>query len=229
MLYKYMSAKHLIENLQKNWIKVTTDKDVNDPFEFAPFSYEGDIQKETLKRCRDKLVANNGIISFVKKWDHPLMWSHYADNHRGVCLGYEVLKWGNIDDVIYSDGNMLLPAVFENNDQQLPMQYQDLMLTKSSEWRYEEEVRHVVSLKECCQKDVADRPFYFYKTQTKYRLSEITLGMNCNKNLKKYPKALSKLNGTVEIFEAKKHDMMFWVDRTKIDLLAHIRQPDDVI
>lgn len=30
-----------------------------------------------------------GICSFSLKLNNPLMWAHYADNHRGVCLLYK--------------------------------------------------------------------------------------------------------------------------------------------
>lgn len=31
-----------------------------------------------------------GILSFSATRDHLLMWSHYADWHRGICLGFDV-------------------------------------------------------------------------------------------------------------------------------------------
>jgi Protein of unknown function (DUF2971) len=31
-----------------------------------------------------------GVCCFTCKADDPLMWSHYADSHRGVCLLYEI-------------------------------------------------------------------------------------------------------------------------------------------
>ena len=30
-----------------------------------------------------------GICSSSKNWDSILMWSHYADHHQGLCLGYD--------------------------------------------------------------------------------------------------------------------------------------------
>ena len=33
-------------------------------------------------------VENIGVCSFSLELENTLMWSHYADNHRGVCLTY---------------------------------------------------------------------------------------------------------------------------------------------
>ena len=33
-------------------------------------------------------LANMGVCSFSLELNNPLMWSHYADSHRGVCLTY---------------------------------------------------------------------------------------------------------------------------------------------
>jgi len=31
-----------------------------------------------------------GVMCFSSTWKNPVMWSHYADQHRGICLGFEV-------------------------------------------------------------------------------------------------------------------------------------------
>ena len=31
-----------------------------------------------------------GLLCFTKHWRNPVLWSHYADTHRGLCLGFEV-------------------------------------------------------------------------------------------------------------------------------------------
>ena len=41
--------------------------------------------EEELLRQYDK-----GIVSLAERATCPLMWSHYGDQHRGVCIGYSV-------------------------------------------------------------------------------------------------------------------------------------------
>jgi len=35
-------------------------------------------------------LENMGVCSFSLELENPLMWSHYADDHRGVCLTYSL-------------------------------------------------------------------------------------------------------------------------------------------
>ena len=57
----------------------------------------------------DDQLKGVGIFSLSELSDHPLMWSHYAGNHEGVCFGFEVVEGMAISDrsrfirVQYSD------------------------------------------------------------------------------------------------------------------------------
>lgn len=33
-------------------------------------------------------VGQRGVLSLAERWDCPLMWSHYAHHHEGICLEY---------------------------------------------------------------------------------------------------------------------------------------------
>ena len=37
-------------------------------------------------------LENIGVCSFSLEFNNTLMWSHYADNHHGICLTYEFPK-----------------------------------------------------------------------------------------------------------------------------------------
>jgi hypothetical protein len=30
------------------------------------------------------------MLCFSRDWHNPVQWSHYADKHRGICLGFDV-------------------------------------------------------------------------------------------------------------------------------------------
>ena len=49
------------------------------------------IELELLRRYE------KGIVSFAERDDCPLMWSHYGDQHRGICLGYSVPEKSTVD------------------------------------------------------------------------------------------------------------------------------------
>lgn len=50
-----------------------------------------EIMSEAVDSAKIKeFVENVGICSFSQEFLNTLMWSHYADNHRGVCLTYGI-------------------------------------------------------------------------------------------------------------------------------------------
>src|ERR1039458_1306131 len=54
---------------------------------------EGLLEKEAIIHTNEKIIApmtyqQVGVLSFSKNRDHILLWSHYADNHQGICIGY---------------------------------------------------------------------------------------------------------------------------------------------
>lgn len=57
-------------------------------------SYEMDDPHQfLLSRCLEKellLQYEKGIVSLAERANCPLMWSHYGDQHHGVCIGYSV-------------------------------------------------------------------------------------------------------------------------------------------
>ncbi|WP_060446883.1 DUF2971 domain-containing protein [Serratia marcescens] len=36
------------------------------------------------------LQYEKGVVSLAQRYSCPLMWSHYGDQHRGICIGYTV-------------------------------------------------------------------------------------------------------------------------------------------
>jgi hypothetical protein len=94
----------------------------------------GDIQQK---------VNESGVISFSMKNDSTLMWSHYADNHRGACLMFSSQKWPamrpSLYPITYRIKRLSLKLDQKNfDDGQL---YQAVILTKDQQWCYEQEWR----------------------------------------------------------------------------------------
>jgi Protein of unknown function (DUF2971) len=67
-----------------------------------------------------------------------LMWSHYADNHQGVCLEFAVEDplFGFAQEVMYlSSYPQWAPHSLMSTDEP------SVLLTKSDDWQYEHEYR----------------------------------------------------------------------------------------
>lgn len=95
----------------------------------------------------ETLKSTMGISCFSETDDSLLMWAHYANNHRGMCVEYDLMKINqqlNFTPVpiVYSKDrvcfNMLHPDTAGNDSIALFIQS---ITTKSEEWGYEREWR----------------------------------------------------------------------------------------
>ena len=73
----------------------------------------------------------------------PLMWSHYADSHAGVCLGFdsEVSYFAVAQPVRYTRSRPVVDPTVQSEAQMLDAS----LYTKSLDWAYEEEWRIVLT------------------------------------------------------------------------------------
>jgi hypothetical protein len=96
------------------------------------------IYRELLKQTMNIM----GICCFTTKNDNVLMWSHYANNHRGICLIFDPLvdlSYFLIAGVTYTDEFEPL-NYFQNTDDAL----MKMAVTKSLDWAYESETRVIL-------------------------------------------------------------------------------------
>jgi hypothetical protein len=134
-----------------------------------------------------KVLCNNfkktmsdyiGVFCLTTIWNSNLMWSHYADSHKGFCIGFTIDKTEidaiRFDDVKYRKRKYQLPIdfIFENNDER-QMQYVSIALRKEKDWGYEKEKRIIVNLSDCINKD--DRYFHVMEFND---IKEILIGIN---------------------------------------------------
>jgi hypothetical protein len=81
------------------------------------------------------------IYCLTPKPASTLMWSHYGDGHRGICLEFHV---GN--PVFLNAWEVKYSAVYPNWVPHRALEYAMAMIfTKSDEWSYEEEFRILAS------------------------------------------------------------------------------------
>lgn len=96
----------------------------------------------TLQEHTEKFLSERGVACFTEKPDNLLMWSHYADGGRGMCLAFSTAEklFEKAKQVIYSDQipQLDLDAMLCNKEYEA---ITELYRTKSSHWAYEEEWR----------------------------------------------------------------------------------------
>lgn len=101
------------------------------------------IQSELLRRYE------RGIVSLGERATCPLMWSHYGDQHRGICIGYSVPNaiQGSLLKVRYGGDRAVRTSLVERMLQDDPEANGDLdaavLGVKARSWSYEREWRMI--------------------------------------------------------------------------------------
>ena len=166
--------KYLIESLVRPSLYFAKPDTLNDPFDCRPNirkSFEQATSIAAGERKASLLAAlkevnllekfaeqfeNVGVCSFSLlegSFDEPLLWSHYADAHRGLCLLYRIpteflndpQKIIGVDKVKYEDDVLtkwLINSPIQPKEDNFVTELTKIYLTaKSTAWRYEKEAR----------------------------------------------------------------------------------------
>lgn len=89
----------------------------------------------------ERITEQIGILCLSEEKNDILMWSHYADSHRGICLEFDGYFefFANTQEVKYPP---LRPRI--NPFRQSPLEMMEAaLLTKAEHWKYEKEWRQV--------------------------------------------------------------------------------------
>ena len=62
-----------------------------------------DLLRSEIEYRIDAEMGKRGVLCLAEDWNCPLMWSHYADRHRGLCIEYDtnIDKYPDIKPVDY--------------------------------------------------------------------------------------------------------------------------------
>lgn len=175
-LYHFTTAKFALEDIEKRRLKIAQFDDLNDPFELRCVELATREQEIAFDLWKAQTAEKFGILCFSQRWDRILLWSHHAERHRGICLGFDVsnleTKFG---EVRYGADKIPYPA-------KLDVRFMWQMLrTKYHGWRYEEEWRIFVELRDAEWNQSAGRSLYFASFSDELVLREVILGAE-NKN-----------------------------------------------
>ena len=173
-LYKFYSARWAREALDRKRLKISTLSDINDPFEFGALSASTKEERAALNRSRCGLMKNKGIVSFSDSWKSPLLWSHYADNHAGIALGFDVAP-DLLTKITYPKDKPKLSDFLRENGELDPTVGTLAASVKANEWAYEREHRLILGIS-----DPKDRVsgLHFVEFGDKIKLKEIIFGAN---------------------------------------------------
>lgn len=101
-----------------------------------------DHLKEAEARARKRLEEGYSVFSLAGNRDHPMLWSHYAAGHTGLCIHFradEGSLMGAALAVTYDRVRPTLPLdLSEVSDREV---FTRLLLRKGQFWSYEDEYR----------------------------------------------------------------------------------------
>lgn len=195
---------------------------LNDPFELLPMSVEGRNTRDLSKKLKEAFGCSNGMICFSGNWINPVLWSHYADKHKGVCLGFDLptvdalrvnYQERRIQDRFWSKSELENPS---------PELWRLLLSTKFLHWQYEQEVRLVLPLS---ASDLIDGEYY-RSFGDSLRLKEVILGVDCALDLPLKKREIERRygDGSVSVIKARVADKYFSVvpDESTVDQISTV-------
>lgn len=111
-----------------------------------------DFTPEAKKKFSD-VLQTFGILSFSEKFDHTLLWAHYADSHRGFAIEFKTdheffnrRRFEN-DELFHLRKVKYVNHQLAKTDIALSdMHGDDILATKEIAWEYEAEWRMIIPL-----------------------------------------------------------------------------------
>jgi hypothetical protein len=171
-LYHLTSWQHGLEDLRFERLKVSTFSDSNDPFELLALWIGDKVTRAAVREHKEQIEKAVGLLCFSANWSSPPLWTHYADKHRGICLGFDIPR-DKVVAVSYSASRLNNQAkkIIKSGDIDEPLR--DLLIrTKFSDWSYEREYRMRITLKNA----VNDKGLWFWPFGNELKLMEVILG-----------------------------------------------------
>lgn len=121
-----------------------------------------EVEAELLRRY------DKGIVALGARADCPLMWSHYGDQHNGICIGYSIPADASVHRVRYDAEPLvkasLVEAMLDGEAGAQGQVDEAVLLRKAPAWKYENEWRLIGN------RGAQDNPL---------ELSEVVFGLRC--------------------------------------------------
>ncbi|EPC00370.1 hypothetical protein L861_13940 [Litchfieldella anticariensis FP35 = DSM 16096] len=200
-----LEAERLINNIR--YLATDPDYLIDDP---ELYLLTLSVEDELLRQF------NRGIVSLAERSDCPLMWSHYGDQHKGICVGYSIQPdtSDQVHKVEYGGSRLIeastISAMLDDDYKARAYVDKAALLRKSPEWNYEREWRLIGT------QGLQDSPL---------ELEEVIFGMRCEPTIMySVIKMLSGRQKDVHFYEMRPKRGSFEIIKCEIDadeLLVH--------
>lgn len=209
-----ISGENVDEKKYRNWIDKKLKQEGGNRSERRVRSaqlcksniYKDQKSLDQIRNDMSAVYSQIGMYCLSEVNDEILMWSHYADNHRGYCLEFEATDhtpfFGTAQKVQYSASYPVAMFLEEDDLRRL----QTTLLTKYNGWAYEKEWR-MMSVSETFE------PSFGMKRYPPRLMKKVIFGSRMREEDKALIKTwLSRRGSPVSVMQAKLHDSRYAVE-----------------
>jgi hypothetical protein len=206
-LYRLLPDEAAINTIETGCFRVSRIADLNDRFEWRVGFKGSPPELEELNQKRQDDVVERygegmGILCFSKEIRDPILWSHYADGHKGIAfevdasINKELLS--NLQEVDYDKPRIVLPYRKMTHQEWMELM-KNFFKQKSKSWRYEQECRWVIGHEAC----LPSGGRFFWKIPVGF-ITRVIIGFRSSVSEQYFRQALDS-NGfqSVQILKAK--------------------------
>lgn len=148
------NQKEQIKNSENPYLKTMkliyeTDPDINPEISFNEFNddlsdFFLDMSDDTYKKVNYASKENTYLTCFSENHDIKLMWAHYTDYNKGICIKYNIKDYENLMHICYpikyEDGYDYTEELSNFKEHMFKLAF-DPYLRKETDWSYEKEWR----------------------------------------------------------------------------------------
>lgn len=196
-LYKYVPIKYVADTINNHRLFLGDGINFNDPFELTITDRKTNIIQQ---------IQGLHILCLTNSYRNKLIWSHYADSHKGVCLTIQVpnrlvYPICYTSRRVFSDSDLdnIIAKSKQSGKTSIEKSYSNLTTAKKiayikdRKWNYEKEYRIVFDSSDECGLIFDDNKWFM-----SVKITNIYLGVNFDKNDKDIQNKIReacKLNG----------------------------------
>jgi hypothetical protein len=219
-LYHFTTAKFALDDLRNRRMKIAQFDDLNDPFELKSVNlcdpvhaqaFDG-VEVLDFEGYKAAVAQRFGVLCFSEKRTDVLQWAHYADRHKGICLGFDVSgSQGKFGRVRYKAYRIPFPKKLDESFSW------KLLSTKSKAWAYEKEWRVFLELKDGVWNEGAGRVLYFADFGPELVLKDVILGAASKTLVSEVLQAMQGYTETVRIARMRLSCSRFKLEEYPVD------------
>jgi hypothetical protein len=201
-VYHFSKAVHGLEAIRKRRLKIARISELNDPFEFLQVASTNPRTRARYQYVKRALSEYLGLLCFSENWSNPVQWSHYAEGHSGICLGFSVRRSAEMRKVRYVK-NRISPnlRVMKAMGEAAEAHMFDLLTLKFEHWQYEQEHRLFVRLD--TKEEESGLYFFDFGASDMVKLREVIVGAQSQISRQEVAEALGDLAPEVVVRKAR--------------------------